>query len=272
MPVELTLFGGTLRANVPVPAGLTTAGELLTPFRAITEAIVALAVRSEERDGRRISCRAGCGACCRQLVPISRIEARRLLALVASMPEPRRSRIRERFEHAARTLRQAGLADTLLHPRAEQAHMLRELGVRYFRLGIPCPFLENESCGIYDERPLVCREYLVTSPAERCATLDDVRGVTLPLKPSTALTRMGEEPGREIVAFVPLSLIFEWHAEQPADAPADDPPRPGPDILDEFLQRLNRSPAAEPVVGPEAVTAWAAIRRRDPAPPEPNLP
>lgn len=272
MPVELTLFGGTLRANVPVPAGSTTAGELLTPLRAITEAIVALAVRSEERDGKRISCRAGCGACCRQLVPISRVEARRLLTLVGSMPEPRRSRVRERFEQAARTLRQAGLADTLLHPRAEQAHTLRELGVRYFRLGIPCPFLENESCGIYDERPLICREYLVTSPAERCATLEDVRGVPLPLKPSTALTRMGEEPGREIVAFVPLSLLFEWHAEQPAGAPADDPPRPGPDILNEFLERLKRSASADPIVDAQAASGWAAIRRRGPDPPEPNLP
>jgi Fe-S-cluster containining protein len=34
---------------------------------------------------------------------------------------------------------------------------------------MPCPFLEDESCSIHPDRPLVCREYLVTSPAELCA-------------------------------------------------------------------------------------------------------
>ena len=44
----------------------------------------------------------------------------------------------------------------------------------YFRLGIACPFLESESCSIHRDRPLVCREYLVSSPSEHCA--DPVRG------------------------------------------------------------------------------------------------
>ncbi len=266
--MELTIFGGVLRANVPVPSGPITAGRMLTPLRAIAEAVIALAVRSEQREGRDVSCRAGCGACCRQLVPVSRVEARRLLALVESLPEPRRTRVRERFAAAARAIRAAGLADMLLHPTVEQAHMLRDAGLRYFRLGVPCPFLEDESCSIYEERPVICREYLVTSPAERCATLDDVRGVPLPLKPSIAMARMGEEPGREVVAFVPLALLYEWEAEQAdAAAPGDDPPRPGPDILNEFVERLKHSRSQEPMVGPEAAAGWAAARRRDaPAP------
>jgi hypothetical protein len=35
--------------------------------------------------------------------------------------------------------------------------------VRYFLQGVACPFLEAESCGIHPDRPLACREYLVTS-------------------------------------------------------------------------------------------------------------
>ena len=41
---------------------------------------------------------------------------------------------------------------------------MRILGREYFQLGIPCPFLEEESCSIYHDRPITCREYLVTSP------------------------------------------------------------------------------------------------------------
>ncbi|MBM4107435.1 MAG: YkgJ family cysteine cluster protein [Phycisphaerae bacterium] len=267
VPIELTIFGGTLRARVPVPAGPTTAGDLLTPLRAITDAVVALSVKSVEREGRSVSCRAGCGACCRQLVPISRVEARRLLGVIEAMPDPRGAAVRERFRRAAEAIRAAGLSDTLLHPRREKIESLRELGVDYFRLGVPCPFLEDESCGIYEERPLICREYLVTSPAERCATLDDVKGVPVPFKPSIALSRLGEEPGREVVAFVPLAQLFEWAAEQPETPPADDPPRPGPEILGEFMERLSQSGATPPVIGAEAAVGWAATRRRGHAPP-----
>ena len=45
-----------------------------------------------------------------------------------------------------------------------------------------CPFLEEESCSIHPDRPLVCREYLVTSPAELCAgpTQEGVTPVAVP--------------------------------------------------------------------------------------------
>ena len=49
-------------------------------------------------------------------------------------------------------------------------------------MGVPCPFLEDESCSIHPERPLVCREYLVTSPAALCAgpTQEGVTPVAVP--------------------------------------------------------------------------------------------
>ena len=55
----------------------------------------------------------------------------------------------------------------------ETAHAL---GLKYFALGIPCPFLEEERCTIHEIRPLRCREYLVVSPAEHCAHPATKRG------------------------------------------------------------------------------------------------
>ena len=43
------------------------------------------AVVAAAEAGKAISCRKGCGACCRQLVPISRTEAERLLSTVAAL-------------------------------------------------------------------------------------------------------------------------------------------------------------------------------------------
>ena len=73
----------------------------------------------------------------------------------------------------------------------------RSLGLRYFALGIPCPFLEAESCSIYTERPLVCREFLVSSPPENCAapTAETVQVIPVEPKVSTALAALGAAPG-----------------------------------------------------------------------------
>ena len=62
-------------------------------------------VRKKTQSGcRSSSSNATCGACCRQLVPISALEARELVRLVDRMPEPRRSVLRQRFNDALRRL------------------------------------------------------------------------------------------------------------------------------------------------------------------------
>src|SRR3546814_4912333 len=120
--------------------------------------------------GRRISGRAGCGACCRQLVPIGAIEAAIVRDWVDGRPPDEAERIRARFGEAVARLKAAGL-----HGRLEDraslrtAEQTRALGLDYFRAGVACPFLVDESCGIYAVRPMKCREYLVTSPAANCA-------------------------------------------------------------------------------------------------------
>ena len=117
----------------------------------------------------------------------------------------------------------------------------------YFRLGIPCPFLEQESCSIYAERPITCREFLVTSPAEHCARVDSagVVRVRLPLRVFNAVARWNVPPSGHVrERWVPLILAPQW-----AEAhPAEPPPRPGTELLEEFLRHLSvkgESPEAE---------------------------
>src|SRR5262249_43913345 len=143
-----------------------------------------------------ISCRKGCGACCRQAVPITTVEARRLRELVDELPEPRRSEVQARFAEARRRLTEAGLLEKLLYPEQWTEGEARTLGVAYFQQAIACPFLESESCSIYHDRPMACREYLVTSPAENCSrpTAEGVRCLPLPFSVWKAVARLDEAP------------------------------------------------------------------------------
>ncbi len=167
--IELPIDGVPLEMKVSVPKIPVRPQQLLRTFQQMCNAFVELSVQRTEAAGEKITCRAGCGACCRQLVPISELEARQLNELVNALPEHRQQEIRRRFEVAKQKLQAADLLEIVRHPDRFADQVLVDTAKAYFRLGIPCPFLEQESCSIHADRPLACREYLVTSPASCCA-------------------------------------------------------------------------------------------------------
>src|SRR5439155_6346622 len=112
--VDMNVGSRRLSLKVSVDAGPTHLMDLLPLAQNIANAIVGAAVEDIVEEGKSISCKKGCGACCRQLVPISQVEARRIRDLVEAMPEPRRSQVRARFTEARRYLDEAGLLDKLM--------------------------------------------------------------------------------------------------------------------------------------------------------------
>jgi Fe-S-cluster containining protein len=238
VPVDLTILGARVRGQAQVPAGAVPIEELLPAFRRVADTIVHLSVKSVEQHGGKISCRAGCGACCRQAVPVALPEARRLAALVEEMPEPRRTEVKARFAEIERRVAEAGLMGALLDPDSLTKEEFEHAPMDYFRMGMACPFLVEESCGIYEERPLVCREYLVTSPAEFCRAPDErVEVLRTPLKASEALARLEGTEGRRYVKQIPLGLSLRWCREN--SAPVEG--RRAAGLVIEFMGHLERT-------------------------------
>jgi Fe-S-cluster containining protein len=233
-----------MQSRVTVPAGPARVSDLLPLARGLSDAVVRETCRAVEGSGELISCRKGCGACCRNLVAISEVEARRLREVIEGLPEPRRSAVRALFAEARQRLERAGLLETLHQAGRWTDEAYTAMARNYFRQGIPCPFLEEEACSIYEERPITCREYLVTSPPELCASPDSkgVRRVRLPLRVFNAVARWQVPPAEHFLErWVPLILAPEWaeaHPEEP-------PPRPGPELLRELLVQLDGSGGAK---------------------------
>ena len=226
-----------LQATITVPTGPIQVKQLIPMVQSFADQVVDGTVRSVEESGQKVSCKKGCGACCRQLVPISEVEARRIDEVVTEMPEPRQSEIRRRFAVARRGLEDSGLLERLVNRGEFVEGDVQSIGMEYFRQGIPCPFLENESCSIHPDRPSVCREYLVTSPAENCAapSAKTINQVKMPFKIWTALARFDKaHPKEKLLRWVPLVLALEWSADHPEETRA----RPGPELLHEFFNNL----------------------------------
>jgi Fe-S-cluster containining protein len=162
-----------------------------------------------QRAGLAVTCRKGCGACCRQPVPLSPPEAWMIAGMVRSLEEPQRARVLARFRDAAASLASNGM---------EGAALLSE-AVAYFRLGIACPFLESESCGIHPHRPSACRDYLVTSPAYMCSEPMVHPVSILPVRRRISEC-LSDIAGRLLGwgrIMIPLVRSLEWAAEHEAE-------------------------------------------------------
>ena len=215
----LRLTMGALRIAHPitVPNAPVPAAEVVPALQGLVNAVVEAA-----EAGHTVSCRKGCGACCRQLVPVSRTEGERLLQLVDALPAQRRETLLARFATAEAAIEGAGLKD-------RGGRTDHELSAAYFALRLPCPFLEDESCSIHPERPLVCREYLVTSPAELCSgsAQEGVTPVAVP-KVSMAARTLQEESDD----WFPLALLMAWRRIRPRRGER----RTGPEWVKRFLK------------------------------------
>lgn len=233
--IDINIEGRSCTAEVVVPNREITLLEMLPLLWRFQDALIQVWTDTGAEPGKSISCRKGCGACCRQLVPVSEIEALHLARVLAGLPDEARARVTARFEKGVGQLERNGLLASLTQLTGRSREEKRRVGLAYFNERIACPFLEDESCSIHPERPSACREYLVTSPAANCAnpTPETVETVRHSAKFSQILFTFCDETGSAPLSAIPLILILQRQG------------RPGfskrvyaPRLFEEFLRRL----------------------------------
>ncbi|HMQ04791.1 MAG TPA: YkgJ family cysteine cluster protein [Pyrinomonadaceae bacterium] len=242
--LQLEIGGERFDLELTIPATPVKPQRMLPVLQQLTGEIVARGVERVNESGKAISCKAACGACCRQPLLISEAEAFDLAELVESMPLDRRRIIKDRFRAGREHFASIGWYDRFdgLSERAKDGKT-DELGREfvavlqdYIKERVACPFLENESCSIYEDRPLVCREYLVTSPAENCANPrpDNTEKIQLSGSPSKAFASLVKTPDSAKPSELLLIRLLEF-AELHTDKYIE---RSGPEWMDGFFQRL----------------------------------
>jgi maleate isomerase len=240
--LRLRILGESVAVEAPAPPEHARLDEVLPLLRKIDDHAVGLTVQRTEAAGKTVSCSKGCAACCRaQPVPVTPPEAYALLRLVENLPEPRREDVRARFADRARRLREVGLADRFLAIDVNATNeQLRDAALRYFRLGLACPFLEDGACSIYEDRPFVCREYLVTSPAERCNDpfATPVEGIHMPVAGEGAMLRTAAKYLEKPQSTVALTLALEYAQAHRAELERTFASR---DLFPRALQELVRT-------------------------------
>lgn len=243
----LKVRDANLEVSAKLPEGPVRPDVLLPILQNLSDSLSELTIHSASQLGEKLSCREGCGACCRQAVPITPVEARMIAEWLDDQPEERQTVLLERFRQAAARLEEAGIAKRIRErANAVDRETMHELGLQYFALGIACPFLEEERCTIHAIRPLRCREYLVVSPAEHCAhpATKEIVGIKPPVLLSQILARWDTNGDPQPHELIVLAMLDEWMARHPAEQ--DRPHRTSPELLHEFLRAFAKDAADAP--------------------------
>lgn len=166
-PLQFRILGETVRVEMPEPPERMRLDEMLPALYSLQDGFASAAAR---RQGQPVSCAKGCAECCRiQPVPVTSVEAYAILLIVERLPEPRQTAVRARFADCAACLAEAGLAENFLAGRRPLSDQQAKAEARqYLNLRLACPFLQGDTCSIYEVRPFACREYYVTSPKHLC--------------------------------------------------------------------------------------------------------
>jgi Fe-S-cluster containining protein len=234
---------GQLTTAVEVPEGFVPVTAIVPLLRRLGEEAQALEEQRAADAGKSVSCRKGCAACCRMMIPLSAPEAFALRNYVQSLPEERQRQIARRMEQAESILGDQGLWPQLVeisettHPPDDEE--LEPINRAYYALRLPCPFLEQELCTIYEERPAACRELLVTSPAEWCHDFvaNPVEPLPVAVRMSPALGLLWGELTNGPARLIPLPVALQW-AERHRDE--NQPRWQGSQLLDRALDKIWR--------------------------------
>lgn len=229
--VKLKLFGEPVEMEMTVPANPVKVRKMLPIFQTMTNSFIEIGETQAIARGEQISCRKGCAACCRQVIPIPEIEAYHLRDLVENLPEPRRSEIKTRFTAGIERLAAKDWFERMKHYGTMSYQERVAIAMEYFQENIACPFLEDESCSIHPSRPLICREYLVTSPAENCGSSSalTVHTVKLPVEISFVMRQFNRYE-----KFIPMIAALEFASQ----VPEDETEKPGTEWMRDFFTYL----------------------------------
>lgn len=213
--IDIKIGGNILHVSMSLPDRAVSLRELLPTIQQINHKIIDIAVHQAETNGKTVSCKKGCGACCRQLVPITKTETWQIAELVEKLPKEKKKRIKQAFHKARETLQNSSLWEQLSNTALIENK--REIGFDYFDLDISCPFLEDNTCSIHPHRPLSCREFLATSDPAFCNTPREMKieSIDIPVRGSNTLSRIEDNQATNPLVeapfeWVPLILALDW--------------------------------------------------------------
>jgi Fe-S-cluster containining protein len=221
--LDLDILDEHLHFRIGVGDERVALADIVPVAHQISARIAEVVIARNRREGIDIACRKGCGHCCHShLVPLAVPEAFRLTEYMYSRPRDLRDAMLRLCLRAARDILNEEPPEFIV-PRAEtdsndSSGFLSDLSKWYVGLGVSCPFLSENICTIYENRPSACRDYFVYGGSNACVNADvTAERVEMPVQMVEVLGQLaGEFEDSEVEAVIlPLTPLWcEQNAER----------------------------------------------------------
>ena len=225
---DLDVFGEPVHLQVGVKDKQARLADIVPAARVLSSRIVEATMKRLQDIGISIPCHKGCAACCSYyFVSISVPEVFRLVQETTMMPLERCGDIVDSCSKVAKRIHrylekriafkkltnaETNSQDLTFEINEEE---LEKISDWYSKQRLPCSFLSNGLCTIYEQRPLTCREHLVvgTTPCQ-LGKEDAERRMKTPIRPIRmvdALKLLASHLEGTTQDFIPLHSAFEWY-------------------------------------------------------------
>jgi Fe-S-cluster containining protein len=211
-PFELELFGVHLELCAVCRNEKITLKDLVGPARQLCDIVTQLAIEHQRLYGKPVTCSAGCMACCKYMVTVSPAEVIAINDTINNLPRQSRLALLRSMTMAGRKILSAfpSIVKSCDLGHTQSSSRLVELSRWYAAISVTCPWIENKMCSLYSDRPLVCREFLVTSASANCNPNSSKKKtiIDLPIKMAEVLMEVcakltGTKPQAMFLPLVP---------------------------------------------------------------------
>lgn len=216
----------------------------IVPLARMVSAKIIETVRANLRQrGIAVPCRKGCVTCCYFPVSLSIPEAFRLMEEVEAMPSELHADVMQRCWQLAVRLRQylreRGFVNKYSDGDTLIPWQMEAISDWYAAQEWPCPFLHNNVCVTYDQRPIVCRETLKAGTVSPCRIDKKNEGwnVRMPVSIANALRILQVELEHTHQQVVVLPCIFDWYQD---NAEGGKRSWPAFFLVEQFIKILQR--------------------------------
>ncbi len=191
--------------SLDVPNSSVSTYELLPSLQNLFDTVIRIELLQNVA-----TCRKGCPVCCNQLVPLSIAEVFYLEGIYYTLPIDLQIKIKDKINNLVKVLDNNKIPFDL-----ESIYKNPSFEEKYFKLGISCPFLENNECVIYLQRPFICREYYVTTPDSFCFDpyLNKNERIKFSFSPGVLLSKLCGSLYECSPLPIPLFYFLDWSNE-----------------------------------------------------------
>ena len=236
--LKLQIHSEIVTVKIAVKDYPATLADIVPMARMLSVKINEAVQRQAIYNGLTIPCHQGCANCCHLLIILSVPEALRLVEEVMSMPRSQYEKLKRHWDSTGDHMREQLPKNLSPHLTNYISYSnLKKISNWHTKQRKPCVFLRGGMCTIYEQRPLVCRDFMVIGSSSQCQSGKVSTKAGVQISPSLVhvLRQLASELEHENQRIIFLHDLFDWYTENPA---LYNRKWPAPMIVEQFINIL----------------------------------